>query len=209
MKSTDPCFQEILEDVTLTKFEAGVAVRNKESKLTEEFFRRPSVTVAQDLLGRDLYHMVEGEIRKLTIFETQAYTCDGDTLSYGRILNNSEIEVCPGMIFISPVDGFNTFNIYCNNHGQISYVNIRSASLSGGLGGVEELLPVDFNMTGQSIVEMKNMWIEGKVFFPYTATPRTGYPFVCPNPNNDFDLNIASRNSKDMQDLYRFRKSGY
>ena len=42
-------------------------------KLTYDFYHRPCVEVAQDLVGKVLVHRVGGEERRLRITETEAY----------------------------------------------------------------------------------------------------------------------------------------
>ena len=72
-------------------------------KLGYEFYHRPCVEVAQDLVGKVLVHRIGNEERRLRITETEAYCGESDTAchaSKGRTKRTEVMYMEAGTIYI-------------------------------------------------------------------------------------------------------------
>ena len=100
-------------------------------KLTEKFYNRDSVTVAQELLGKVLVHNINGKQLRAKIVETEAYggIIDKAAHSYdGR--RTKRVEVMYGKAGVSYVyliyGIYNCFNIVVSEEGNPEAVLIRA-----------------------------------------------------------------------------------
>ena len=62
-------------------------------KLGYDFYHRPCLEVARDLVGKVLVHRVDGQELRLRISETEAYCGEGDTACHAHKGRTKRTEV--------------------------------------------------------------------------------------------------------------------
>lgn len=100
--------------------------------LPRSFYLRDTVTVARDLLGKYLVHIVDGELRAAKITETEAYTGVNDRAchSYGgkRTPRTETMYLAGGHSYVYLIYGmYDLFNVVTEGEGVPCAVLIRGA----------------------------------------------------------------------------------
>src|SRR5471030_36613 len=66
------------------------------AKLGQQFFRRPALELAPDLIGKVLVHQVKGRVYRVRIVETEAYVGSHDLACHASKGRTSRTEVMFG-----------------------------------------------------------------------------------------------------------------
>lgn len=149
------------------------------SKLPYEFYHRPCLQVARDLVGKVLVH---GDLR-LRITETEAYCGEQDTAchaSKGRTPRTEVMYRDAGTIYIYLCYGIHwMLNIVTGDIGQPEAVLIRACEGKfGGPGKLTKALQITGQLNRSSILDGE-LWIEDDGCRPAIhALPRVGIGYA-------------------------------
>jgi DNA-3-methyladenine glycosylase len=107
-------------------------------KLPREFYNRDSVTVAKDLLGKNLVHVVEGEKLIGKIVEVEAYMGPDDKAAHSynnrRTERNEIMYGGPGFSYVYIIYGmYNCMNVVVEQPGKPQAILIRALEPVEGL----------------------------------------------------------------------------
>src|SRR3972149_5107561 len=100
--------------IKLTRQDSALAPLSSSPKLGKDFFNRPTLTVAQDLLGMILVRKINSNLLTGMIVETEAYVGEDDPAShaYGGMTPRNKLMYGPaGLAYIYFIYG----NHYCLN----------------------------------------------------------------------------------------------
>ena len=136
-------------------------------KLNHEFYHRPCLTVAKELVGKVLVHNTpEGELR-LRITETEAYCGEEDTACHAHKGKTKRTEVLyleAGTIYIYLCYGMHwLLNVVTGETGQPQAVLIRACEGAMGPGKLTKKLCITGEFNRESIIN-SNLWIEDDGF---------------------------------------------
>lgn len=113
-------------------------------KLTRDFYARDTLTVAQDLLGKYIVRVLDGEKLVCRITETEAYIgrCDKACHAYGykRTNRTETLFAQPGTAYIYLIYGmYNCLNFVTEAEGEPAAVLIRSLEVVSGMETIKRL----------------------------------------------------------------------
>ena len=132
-------------------------------KLPYEFYHRPCLEVARDLVGKVLVH--NGQ--KLRISETEAYCGESDTAchaSKGRTKRTEVMYMDAGTVYIYLCYGMHwMLNIVTGETNQPEAVLIRACVEANGPGKLTKALGITGQLNRKSILE-DELWIEDDGF---------------------------------------------
>ena len=162
-------------------------------RLEYDFFHRPCLEVARDLVGKVLVH--EGQA--LRISETEAYCGEADTACHahkGRTRRTEVMYAEAGTIYIYLCYGMHwLLNIVTGEKEQPEAVLIRACVEAPGPGRLTKKLGITGGLNGKSVVDSPELWIGDDGFAcEVTADKRVG-------------IGYASREDQDR--LWRFKLS--
>lgn len=172
-------------------------------KLSREFYNRPALEVATDLLGKVLVRRFERRILSGTIVETEAYVGPHDLACHASKGRTPRTEVMfgpPGFSYVYQVYGFHfCFNVVTEPEGYPAAVLIRAleplegthrmrqfrggerrdTDLTSGPGKLCQALAIDKRLNGEDLLENR-LWIEDRRFSsgPIAATARVGINYA-------------------------------
>lgn len=134
------------------------------SKLPYEFYHRPCLNVARELVGKVLVHRVGGEELRLRITETEAYCGEDDTACHahkGRTKRTEVMYMDAGTIYIYLCYGVHwLLNIVTGEMDQPEAVLIRACEGSAnGPGKLTKALGVTGQLNRGSILG-EELWVE-------------------------------------------------
>lgn len=151
----------------------------KKKKLLRNFYNRPTLKVAKELLGKYIVRKLEGKPRRKTIFlrgkiiETEAYIGPKDKASHayqGKITPRNQAEYfIGGHIYIYLVYGmYWQMNITTSEAGKPECVLIRALAptpnfgvgVADGPGKVCRYLKLDKSFYGEDLTKSKRIWLE-------------------------------------------------
>ena len=153
-------------------------------KLGFEFYHRPCLEVARDLVGKVL---VCGE-KKLRISETEAYVGESDTACHAHKGKTKRTEVMymeAGTIYIYLCYGIHwLLNIVTGEENQPEAVLIRACVEADGPGKLTKALGITGNLNRKSICG-DDLWIEDDDFQCKVVTDkRVGIAYASPRDQN-------------------------
>ena len=150
--------------------------------LKQDFFRRPTITVAQDLLGTKLLREYNGSILSGMITETEAYLGAGDSACHaarGRTPRNSVMFGPAGVAYVYFVYGMHfMLNIVTEQEETPCAVLIRAMKPLAGLAQMQDLrgkkgrevgngpaklcqaMAIDKSLNGWDITQGRVLWLE-------------------------------------------------
>ena len=133
-------------------------------RLGYEFFHRPCLTVAEDLVGKILVHKTDaGEIR-LRITETEGYLGESDTACHahrGRTTRTEVLYADAGTIYVYLCYGMhNLMNIITGDIDDPQGVLIRCCEGAEGPGRLTKKLGITREHNRRDIVSDPEVWIE-------------------------------------------------
>lgn len=134
------------------------------SKLPYEFYHRPCLDVARDLVGKVLVHRVDGQELRLRITETEAYCGEDDTACHahkGRTKRTEVMYMDAGTIYIYLCYGVHwLLNIVTGEMDQPEAVLIRACEgNANGPGKLTKALGVTGQLNRGSILG-EELWVE-------------------------------------------------
>ena len=157
-------------------------------RLDREFFERPTLKVARDLLGKVLVRRTKERRLRALISETEAYIGETDLASharFGRTKRNAVMYGPGGVWYVYLVYGIHwLLNAVTERQNRPEAVLIRSAVLmdSGrvlGPGGLTKVLGIDGAFTGKSVTS-RDLFVEDAGIRPdwVEAKPRVGIDYA-------------------------------
>ena len=137
-------------------------------KLDYEFFHRPCLDVAQDLVGKVLIHrMPDGTLERLRISETEAYCGEADTACHahkGRTKRTEVMYMDAGTVYIYLCYGVHwLLNLVTGEKEEPEAVLIRACVEAPGPGKLTKKLQVTGSLNRGSILG-DELWVEDDGF---------------------------------------------
>lgn len=165
------------------------------AKLTYDFYHRPCLEVARDLVGKVLVHDTpQGQLR-LRISETEAYCGETDTAchaSRGRTKRNEVLYADAGTIYIYLCYGMHwLMNVITGDIDDPQGVLIRACVDAPGPGKLTKKLGITGAYNRQSAVSGGELWIEDDGFRCDVVT--------------DKRVGIGYASQEDQDRLWRFK----
>ena len=160
-------------------------------RLGMDFYHRPCVEVARDLVGKILVH----NGKSLRITETEAYCGESDTACHASRGRTKRTEVMyreAGAVYIYLCYGMHwMLNIVTGEEDQPEAVLIRACREAAGPGKLTKALGITGELNRSSVVTSDNLWVEDDgLRCPILTDKRVG-------------IGYASREDQDR--LWRFR----
>ena len=160
-------------------------------KLTQEFFSRPCLEVARDLVGKVL---VCGD-KRLRISETEAYCGESDTACHahkGRTKRTEVMYAQAGTIYVYLCYGMHwMLNIVTGETDHPEAVLIRACVEAPGPGKLTKTLGITGNENRSSVVTSEELWIADDGFTCEIET--------------DKRVGIGYASQEDQNRLWRFK----
>ena len=165
------------------------------SKLPYEFYHRPCLQVARDLVGKVLVRRVDGEVLRLRITETESYCGEQDTAchaSRGRTRRTEVMYQKAGTIYVYLCYGIHwMLNIVTGEEDEPEAVLIRACEGSmNGPGKLTKALQITGQLNRGSILG-EELWVEDDGFACAVAA--------------DTRVGIGYASEEDQARLWRFR----
>ena len=137
-------------------------------KLEYQFYHRPCLEVAKDLVGKNLVHrMPDGTILRLRISETEAYCGEADTACHahkGRTKRTEVMYADAGTIYIYLCYGMHwLLNIVTGEKDEPEAVLIRACVDAEGPAKLTKYLKITGELNRGSVLE-EELWIEDDGF---------------------------------------------
>ena len=137
-------------------------------KLEYQFYHRPCLEVAKDLVGKNLVHrMPDGTILRLRISETEAYCGEADTACHahkGRTKRTEVMYADAGTIYIYLCYGMHwLLNIVTGEKDEPEAVLIRACVDAEGPAKLTKYLKITGELNRGSVFE-EELWIEDDGF---------------------------------------------
>lgn len=156
--------------------------------LTQNFFERPTVQVARDLLGKYLVRKIGQDIIAIQINEVEAYDGPEDLACHGRFgkTNRTAPMFGPaGHFYVYFVYGIHwMLNIVTGPENYPAAVLIRGAGDIKGPAKLTKFLSIDKNFNSKPTAIKTNLWIEDRnIIIPEEKilnTPRIGIEYAGP-----------------------------
>lgn len=134
--------------------------------LKQDFFDRPALTVARELLGKYLVRRIKGKEVALLITETEAYVGPHDLASHSRVgktASNAAMWGPPGRIYVYFTYGMHwMLNLVVRKEGYGSAVLIRGAGDVVGPGRLAKALQIDMQLAGKKLGREAGLWVEDR-----------------------------------------------
>lgn len=172
--------------------------------LPQEFFARPTLTVARDLLGRRLVRTIDGQRLSGIIVETEAYVGPHDTACHASKGRTSRTEVMfgsPGRAYVYIIYGmYHMLNLVTEAEGFPAAVLIRALeptegleqmqrhrglargkNLTNGPGKLCRALAIDLALNRWPLTTGEKLWVEIGTAIPdetVAAGPRVGIDYA-------------------------------
>ena len=148
-------------------------------RLDQNFFRRPCVEVARDLVGKVLVH----NGNRLRITETEAYCGEQDTAchaSKGRTKRTEVMYMEAGTVYVYLCYGMHwMLNLVTGEADQPEAVLIRACREAPGPGKLTKKLGITGELNRASVVSSDVLWVEDDGFSCNVITaPRVGIGYA-------------------------------
>lgn len=163
-------------------------------RLTEEFYHRPCLEVAPELVGKLLVCRSGGEERVLRITETEAYCGESDTACHahrGRTARTEVLYARPGTAYVYLCYGIHwLFNVVTGEEGAPEAVLIRACEDAEGPGKLTKYLGITGADNRKYLVDDDALFIADDGFRPKLKTAAR--------------VGIAYASKEDQARLWRF-----
>jgi DNA-3-methyladenine glycosylase len=160
------------------------------SRLSREFYDRDAVTVARDLLGKDLVHVCGGVARIGRIVEVEAYLGPHDLAAHSARGRTRRTEVMfgpPGHAYVYLIYGiYSCMNVVTEAEGKASAVLLRALEpvqniegKTSGPGLLCKAMNIDRRLNGHDLVS-DDLYIAAKnepANFAIVRRPRVGVDY--------------------------------
>jgi DNA-3-methyladenine glycosylase len=153
-------------------------------RLPDEFYRRPVLEVAPELLGKLLVRRFgKDDLKAFVITEVEAYSGNGDLACHASKGMTPRTEVMfrkGGLVYVYLIYGIHwLLNIVTGEKGDASAVLIRGVAGYPGPGRVGKALGLDKSFYGENLIKSKRIWIEDQHKpASYTTAPRIGIDYA-------------------------------
>ena len=162
-------------------------------RLEYEFFHRPCLTVAEELVGKLLVHETENGILTMRISETEAYCGEDDTACHahkGRTPRTEVLYAQAGTVYVYLCYGMHwLMNIVTGEQEQPEAVLIRACVDAAGPGKLTKAMGITGACNRKNICD-GNLWIADD-------------GFVC-SVRTDKRVGIGYASEEDQNRLWRF-----
>lgn len=156
------------------------------TRLSSEFFCRPTLTVARELLGKFLVRDHRGVVRALMITEVEAYDGPRDKACHahrGKTPRNTPMFGPGGFFYIYVVYGMHwMLNVVTGSEGYPAAVLIRGAGDVNGPGKLTKTLSISKTLNAKKIGKESGLWVEDRGILPpegsVKRTPRIGVAYA-------------------------------
>lgn len=157
--------------------------------LPSNFFQRDTLQVAQELLGKNLVRVTNGQVIKSQIVEVEAYDGPEDLASHasrGRQTPRNSVMYGPaGYWYVYIVYGLHfMLNVVTGDEGYPAAVLIRGVESAVGPGRLTKYFAVDKQINGQPASPVSGLYIEESHIWPESfrvvASPRIGVDYAGP-----------------------------
>ena len=132
--------------------------------LTQEFFDRNTLIVAEELIGKYLVKIVDGKPIAHRITEVEAYDGPDDLASHARAGLTARTKIMygkAGIIYVYFVYGMhNMLNIVTGPKGYPAAILIRGVESISGPGKVAKALNITRDHNGMRLSKESGLWIE-------------------------------------------------
>ena len=133
-------------------------------RLEYEFFHRPCLEVARDLVGKVLVHRIGEEVLRLRISETEAYCGEEDTACHahkGRTNRTEVLYADAGTVYIYLCYGVHwLLNIVTGDVEDPQAVLIRACVDAPGPGRLTKVMKITGSLNRSSVCNGDVLWIE-------------------------------------------------
>jgi DNA-3-methyladenine glycosylase len=154
--------------------------------LEQEFFARPALVVAKELLGKFLCRRIDGEVIAASINETEAYIGPHDLASHGSKGRTARTEVMfgpAGHWYVYFIYGIHwMLNAVTDDVDHPAAVLIRGAGAWNGPAKLTKAMSIDKGFNTLAINEASDLWIEDRgLVIPrgkIRRTPRIGVDYA-------------------------------
>lgn len=164
----------------------------KRQILARDFFVRPTLEVARNLVGCFLVREIQGVEQRARIVETEAYIGEDDLACHASKGRTKRTEVMygeAGHAYVYLVYGMHELlNIVTEDEGFPAAVLIRAVELEGvpfsktnGPGKLTRVMQIDRALNGADVTNQNELWFEKGEPVPETAiekTPRVGIAYA-------------------------------
>ena len=164
-------------------------------KLDYSFYNRDCLTVARELVGKNLVRKTESGIIKLRITETESYIGESDTACHAHKGKTKRTEVMymkAGTVYVYLCYGMhNLLNIVTGKENEPEAVLIRACEEKDGPGKLTKTLDITRAFNRADITSCENLWIEDDGYECEVIT--------------DKRVGIAYASEEDQNKLWRFK----
>lgn len=154
------------------------------SRLDHTFFERDALTIAPEILGKNLVRILpDGTRIMLPVSEVEVYLGTGDLAchaSRGLTDRNRVMFGSGGVIYMYLIYGMHwMFNIVTGKEGHPEALLIRGVGDTFGPGRVTKLLQMGRDFYGENLIDSNRIWLEDSpVVRNYTTGPRVGIHYA-------------------------------
>ncbi len=157
--------------------------------LPQSFFKRKTLLVAKELIGKTLVRKVDGKVIRQTITETEAYIGPHDLASHsskGRTKRTEPMFGPAGTIYVYFTYGMHwMLNIVTEEKDFPAAVLIRGTSEVSGPARLTKYLKIDKKLNGKMLSKKSGLWIESNLKIEnrklkILRLPRVGVPYAGP-----------------------------
>lgn len=159
-------------------------MNSSNTRLGAEFFRRDTVTVAKELLGKTLVRVFDdGETRRYPITETEAYCGQEDLACHASKGRTKRTEVMfqeGGQVYVYLIYGmYWLLNFVTEGAGNGSAVLIRGIEGFDGPGRLGKELRLDRSFYGEDLSSSTRLWLEdAEPMTNVQTSPRIGIHYA-------------------------------
>ena len=158
-------------------------------RLNAENYKKDAVSLAAELLGKNLCRKTGGKLVKLRITETEAYYGEEDTACHahkGKTKRTSIMYEEGGHAYIYLCYGIHwLFNVVTGSKDFPEAVLIRGLEGFKGPGKLTKALSIDNHLNGENLITSKNLWFEDDGERPaFKASKRIGIDYASQEDRN-------------------------
>lgn len=136
----------------------------KPAKLKRDFFERPTLKVARELIGKTLVCKIGSKTIRDIITETEAYVGPHDLASHasrGRTKRTKVMFAKAGTAYVYMIYGmYFCFNIVTEKENYPAAVLIRATKNASGPGRLCKFFHINKRLNGEDVTKSKRIWIE-------------------------------------------------
>jgi DNA-3-methyladenine glycosylase len=153
-------------------------------RLKREFFNRPTLTVARELLGKFLVRKMGDKMVRTRITETEAYCGPKDKACHASKGLTPRTKVMfgpPGHAYVYLIYGmYHCLNIVTEKEGYPAAVLIRGVQGMTGPGKLCRKLEIDKRLNAIDMTKSRELWVEDRSSAParIKRTPRIGVDYA-------------------------------